>query len=99
MGTSSPGIKGEKRRKGIEFLFHPLPSSVRYLSRMRPSLPPINNSLTIGIDDTASEEVFQGFFFQLLTVAEVVIQHPLFYLDPILSLEPYDFHGNHPPSF
>ena len=65
---------------------------------MRPSLPPINNSPTIGIDNTASEEVFYGFFFQLLTVAEIVIQHPLFYLDPILSLEPYDFHCNHPLS-
>jgi len=65
---------------------------------MRPSLLPVNSGFTIGIDDTASEEVFDGFFSQLLTVAEVVIQHPLFYLDPILSLEPYDFHGNHPLS-
>ena len=28
--------KGEKRRKGIKPSFHPLPSSVRYLSRMCP---------------------------------------------------------------
>ena len=79
------------------FLFHPLPSSVRYLSRMRPSLPPIDNRFATGIDDAALAKVFHG-FVQLIAIGKVIVENPLFNIDPIFSLNPYDFHGNHPLS-
>ncbi len=78
--------------------FHPLSRSVYYSSRMYPSLPPIYNGLATGIDGAAFEEVLQG-PAQLVTVAEVVVENPFFYIGPVLSSDHYDFHGNHPLSF
>ena len=96
-GLRDWGIKGEKRRKGIKPSFHPLPSSVRHLSRMCPWLSPNNNGFAIGIDNAALEELFQG-FPQLVSIAKVVIQDPFLHIDPVPSPDLYDFHGNHPLS-
>lgn len=97
MGTSLAGIKGEKRRKGIKPSFHPLPSSVRYLSRMCPSLSPNDNGFAIGIDNATLEELFQG-SPQLVSIAKVVVQDPFLHINPVPSPDLYDFHGNHPLS-
>jgi hypothetical protein len=97
MGTSLAGIKGEKRRKGIKPSFHPLPSSVRYLSRMCPSLSPNDNGFAIGIDNATLEEFFQG-SPQLVSIAKVVVQDPFLHINPVPSPDLYDFHGNHPLS-
>ena len=90
-------IKGEKRRKGIKPSFHPLPSSVRYLSRMCPYLSPYNDGFAIGIDNATLEELPQG-FPQLLSIRKVVIQDSFLYIDPVPSPDLYDFHGDHPLS-
>jgi len=95
--TSLAGIKGEKRRKGIKPSFHPLPSSVRYLSRMCPSLSPNDNGFAIGIDNATLEEFFQG-SPQLVSIAKVVVQDPFLHINPVPSPDLYDFHGNHPLS-
>ena len=89
--------KGKKQKEGIAFRLSPLLRCVGCLSRMRPSLPPIDNSLATGIDDAALAKVFHG-FVQLIAIGKVIVENPLFYIDPIFSLNPYDFHGNHPPS-
>ena len=97
MGTSLAGLQGEKRRKGIKPSFHPLPSSVRYLSRMCPSLSPNDNGFAIGIDNATLEEFFQG-SPQLVSIAKVVVQDPFLHINPVPSPDLYDFHGNHPLS-
>ena len=97
MDTSLAGIKGTKRRKGIKPSFHPLPSSVRYLSRMCPSLSPNDNGFAIGIDNATLEELFQG-SPQLVSIAKVVVQDPFLHINPVPSPDLYDFHGNHPLS-
>ena len=64
---------------------------------MLPSFPPIYDSLATGIDGTAFDKVSHG-FTQIVTIAEVVVEHPFFRIDPVPSPDPYDFHGNHLPS-
>ena len=89
--------KGKKQKEGIAFRLSPLLRCVGCLSRMRPSLPPIDHCLATGIDDAAFAKVFHG-FVQLIAIGKVIVENPLFNIDPIFSLNPYDFHGNHPPS-
>jgi hypothetical protein len=64
---------------------------------MCPSLSPNKNGFAVGINNATLEELFQG-FPHLVSIAKVVVQDPLLHVDPVLSLDPYDFHGNHPLS-
>ena len=34
----------------------------------------------------------------MLAIVEVVIQNTFLHIDPVPSPNPYDFHGDHPPS-
>jgi hypothetical protein len=64
---------------------------------MCPSLSPNDNGFAIGIDNATLEELLQG-FPQLVSITKVVVQEPLLHVDPVLSPDLYDFHGNHPLS-
>ena len=81
----------------MTFRLSPLLRRVGCSSRVRPSLPPVDNRLATGIDDAALTKVFHG-FVQLIAIGKVIVENSLFNIDPISSLNPYDFHGNHPPS-
>ena len=64
---------------------------------MRPSLPPIDDCFSAGIDGTALEEFFHRASY-LLAIREKVIQNTFLHIDPVLSSNPYYFHGDHPLS-
>lgn len=54
---------------------------------------PIENGFTVGIDGTATQKTFYGPLMG--TVGEVILEHPLFHIDTVLSSNPHNFHFNH----
>ena len=62
-----------------------------------PSLSSIDYCLATGIDCATLDKVFHG-STQIITITEVVVEDPLFRIDPVSSLDLNDFHGDHPLS-